>query len=318
MVRVGITGHRWNKLSRDAEAPLRGRVAEALLAVQETAARLGNFPDSGYRSPAPDAEPVVSELRLISALAEGSDRIFVDGAPPGCSLQAILPFPVETYARDFTEPRSRERLDQFLARAREEAGVLILDGDRAAPNAFEPVGTAICLNSDLLIAIWDGQPGKRGGTSEVVALAEQIGLPIVRIAPEGGTAPWLQRPGPLGGAMAEGLTRLEPALKRLFLPPEPPPDAEADERHEWQRLDLREEFFRETPRGWLRGHGYGFVLRMLSFGWKQRKRWWAEVRRAGLPLPKRAPEHYGAAVRGRWTHKWKRQLGVPGEVVDAC
>lgn len=318
VVRVGITGHRWNKLSHDAEAPLRQRIAEALLAVQEIMGRIGNAPSSGYRNPdsAATAEPIVPEVRLVSALAEGSDRIFVEAAPPGCSLQVILPFPVETYARDFTEPHSRERLDRYLARAREEAGVLILDGDRSAPDAFEPVGTAICLNSDLLITIWDGLPGKRGGTAGVVDLAGRIGLPIVRIAPDGTAAPWLHRAGPEADAQADGLGKLEAALARLFLPPVAPPDADDEERHEWRRLDLREAYFRETPRGWLRGHGYAFVLRLLSFGWQQRAEWWRQVRRSGLPLPKRAPAHYGEAVRTRWTRKWKRQLDVPGEVVD--
>ncbi|HTL05365.1 MAG TPA: hypothetical protein VL241_06420, partial [Gemmatimonadales bacterium] len=164
VVRVGITGHRWNKLDRKAREPLEGQVRRVLLAVQEIATRLGNLPESGYRDPGPGAEPVIPELRLISPLAEGSDRIFVDGAPPGCTLQAILPFPPDIYAKDFTEERSRERLDQYLARARGEAGVLVLDGDRNASNAFEPVGTAVCLNSDLLVTIWDGEPGKRGGT----------------------------------------------------------------------------------------------------------------------------------------------------------
>ncbi len=318
VVRVGITGHRWNKLAHEDEERLRLRVREVLSAVQDIAARIGNAPSSGYRSPDPAGaeEPVVPELRLVSALAEGADRILVDAAPPGCRLQAILPFSVETYARDFTEPHSLERLTWYLERARGEAGVLILDGNREASNSFEPVGTAICLNSDLLIAIWDGLPGKRGGTAGVVDLATRIGLPIVRIAPDGEDSPWLHRPGPAPEAKAERLEKLEPALRRLFLPPVPPEDADDAERHQWQRLDLREAFFGESPRNWQRGQGYSFVLRLLSFSWKHRALWWQEVRRAGLPLPRRAPPHYGEAVRMRWTRKWKRELGLPGECVD--
>jgi hypothetical protein len=43
---------------------------------------------------------------------------------------------------------------------------------------------------------------------------------------------------------------------------------------------------------------------------------WREIRRGGLPLPRRAPEHYGEAIRTRWTRKWKRELGIAGECVD--
>ena len=304
MVRVGITGHRWDKLDHQNEASLQAQVRSVLTAVQGIAARLGNLPHSGYRSPDASAgdEPVVPEIRLISPLAEGSDRIFVDGAPPGCTLQAILPFPVEVYQKDFTEPRSAERLAEYLARARGEAGVLVLDGDRNASNAFEPVGTAVCLNSDLLIAIWDGLPGKRGGTAEVVELAKRVGLPTVRITPD--------------GARAEGVQELEPALERLFLPPVLANDADDEERHQWERQDLRELYFRERHKPWQRGQTYAFMLRLLAFNFRHAGRWWRELRRAGLPKPKRNPEHYGEAVRARWTHKWKRDLGIAGECVD--
>lgn len=318
VVRVGITGHRWDKLDHADEARLKLRVGEVLSAVRSIASRIGNAAGSGYRDPDPAraSEPVIPELRLVTALAEGADRILVDAAPSEWRLQAIVPFPVDTYARDFTEPRSFERLSEYLARAREEAGVLVLDGDREAPNAFEPVGTAICLNSDLLIAIWNGLPGKSGGTAEVVELAARIGLPIVRIAPDGVAAPWLHRPGPEAEARAEGLEKLDAALQRLFLPPAPPADADEEERQQWHRLDLREAFFKERPRAWQRGQGYAFVLRLLSFSWKHRRLWWQQIRRAGLPLPHKAPAHYGEAIRRRWTGKWKRELGIPGECVD--
>ena len=318
VLRVGITGHRWNKLKLEHRDALRGQVREVLGVLQELASRLAREPGSGYRRPDPGSpdEPRQPEFRLISALAEGADRIPVEAAPPGWRLQAILPFPVDVYQQDFTEPNSLQTLQSYLERARTEAGVLILDGDREAPNAFEPVGTAVCLNSDVLLAIWNEQPGQRGGTEGVVGLAIRMGIPIIRIAPDGSEAPWLDRAEYPDRGRSEGLQQLEDWLRRLLLPPLPPADADEEELHEWKRMDLREVYFRERHRPWRRGQLYGFALRVLAFRWRHPRDSWREIRGGGLPLPRRSPEHYGEAIRRRWTENWKRRLGIAGECVD--
>lgn len=319
VVRVGITGHRWNKLKRGDADQIRRRITEVLQAVQGIAERIGNETGSGYRSPNPDLaadEPMTPELRLVSALAEGADRLLVEAAPLDWSLQAILPFPVEIYARDFTEPNSLEHLERHLKAARAGAGVVILDGRREAENAFEAVGNAVCLNSDLLIAVWDGLPGKPGGTADIVDLAVGIGVPVVRIAPDGSPSAWLHRPEQRDRGRSHRLEHLGERLRRLLVPPGPPDDADDDERDHFQRYDLREKYFREKRRRWQRGQFYGFVLRLLSFRWNHLGAWWREVRKAGLPIPKQSPPHYGEAIRKRWNEKWKAELGLPDESVD--
>jgi hypothetical protein len=318
VVRVGITGHRWNKLRPADGDALRRRIRAALDAVMEIAGRVANDPRGGYRDPAANTsiESATVELRLISALAEGADRLLVEVAPSGAKLQAILPFPVESYAQDFSEPDSTRQLAEYLERARREAGVVILDGDRAADNAFEAVGTAVCLNSDVLIAIWDGLPGQPGGTSEVVELATRIGVPVLRLVPDGSRPPWLDQPERADRGRAEEMLHLEERLRRLFMPPEPPAEADEDELDEWHRLNLRERYFAEAHRSWQRGRFYAFMVRLLSFSWRHPGESWRQLRRAGWPVPRRAAVHYGEAVRQRWTRKWKQELGLSGECVD--
>jgi hypothetical protein len=319
VLRVGITGHRWDKLDRAAEPLLLKQITAVLREVRDLAAKIGNDDGSGYRSPEADpsrAEPATVELRLITALAEGADRLLVEAAPTGWQLQAILPFPPDVYQEDFTEPNSRQTLDDLLARAHREAGVVILDGDRQAEVAFGPVGAAVCLNSDVLIAIWNGLAGKPGGTGEVVNLGIRLGVPVVHIMPDGTQSPWLHRPDLKDRGTKDGLQDLDHRLRRLYMPPVPPDDADADERKRFRRLDLRERYFAETRRPWQRGQFYAFVIRLLGFRWKRRAEWWKDARRAGLPCLRPSPAHYGEAIRERWTRKWQRDLGLSGPWID--
>ncbi len=319
VLRVGITGHRWDKLDRAAKPLLLAQIAAVLREVQDLVARIGNDAESGYRSPEAGearAEPATMEIRLISALAEGADRLLVEAAPAGWQLQAILPFPPDVYQQDFSEPNSRKTLDDLLARASREAGVVILDGDRRAEVAFGPVGTAVCLNSDVLIAIWNGLPGKPGGTGEVVNLGIRLGVPVVHIMPDGKQSPWLHRPDLPEDGRQGGLKDADRRLRRLYLPPVPPDDAEADERKRFRRLDLREKYFAESRRPWQRGQLYALMIRLLAFRWKRRAEWWKDARRAGFPFPRRSPAHYGEAIRERWTHQWQRDLGLSGPWID--
>ena len=92
-VRVGVTGHR--DLSASDPKELRARIRDSLRAVKDAALSLVAEPDSGY---AP-TEPV---CRLLTALAEGADRLVAEEALElGFELQCPLPFPVAEYRKDF-------------------------------------------------------------------------------------------------------------------------------------------------------------------------------------------------------------------------
>jgi hypothetical protein len=307
-IRVGITGHRWDKLSPTHVRELFEQLRGVLLQVAGLAQRIRDDPESGFRgrfTRPNESPPLPPELRLVSALAEGADRLLVEAAPEGWRLQAILPFPVEVYQQDFTEPDSRQTLERYVARARSEAGVLILDGDRQAPNAFEPVGTAICLNSDVLVAVWDGKPGRAGGTGFVVALAEELGIPIVRVAPDASRAPWLH-------PSATGLEGLEERLRSLVSAPVP-----SSLSHEDPEVpDLREEYFAERQRKGRRGQLYGFMLRVLGYRWKGLRQLIDDLLHPGLPYRHAFPRNYPEAIRIRWRERWEKRLGLPPELVE--
>jgi hypothetical protein len=120
-------------------------------------------------------------LTVISALAEGSDRLVAGRAltRPGAKLIVPLPMPEKEYAQDFRQPGSWEEFLHLLGRAE---CVVRFPPASTRPMAYEAAGEWMLEQSDLLIALWDGQPaGGNGGTGNVVALARAKALPLAWI-----------------------------------------------------------------------------------------------------------------------------------------
>src|SRR5438270_4913411 len=94
-IRVGVTGHRPQRLVKADPARLRGAVDEVLDLVCRTVF-------DAYRDAGSAYSPDPPLLRVVSALAEGSDRIVANAALRlGFELQCSLPFDVESYQHDF-------------------------------------------------------------------------------------------------------------------------------------------------------------------------------------------------------------------------
>ncbi len=169
-LRVGVTGHRPNGLVDANEQLLQARVREILMHAADAVRRVYDNGAQSYSS-----EPPV--LRIVSALAEGADRIVAEEAVNlGWELQAPLPFPREEYERDFKTERSREAFKSLLESERTTA-VFELDGSREDPSAYEAVGEIVIHQCDLLVAIWDGElSSRRGGTANIINEAGAIGL----------------------------------------------------------------------------------------------------------------------------------------------
>lgn len=181
---VGITGHRPPRLD-DADV---GSLADTL---HPLLVRLAGATQQVHRAhPALlAAEPPC--LRLVSALAEGADCLAAGVAlAAGWRLDACLPFSEAQYARDFSDDMARERYRTLLAQA---SSVFALPGQRdAASAAYEAVGRVVMDQSDLLLALWDGDPARgRGGTAQVVAEAVARHIPVIHIDTHGGHPPMM-------------------------------------------------------------------------------------------------------------------------------
>jgi hypothetical protein len=111
-----------------------------------------------------------SPIRLLSALADGADRLVARIArEEHCELVGVLPMPRDEYEADFDEP-SRAEFRSMIAECRRVIELPIPDGPRH--KAYENVGRYIVSHAQALLAVWDGvDNGKPGGTSAVVAYA---------------------------------------------------------------------------------------------------------------------------------------------------
>lgn len=120
-----------------------------------------------------------------SSVAEGADLLFVQTALDlKLGWEAVLPLPLVDFARDFTPERWAEI--QLLLNRAEHLEVAAEPGSR--DEAYLTGGFEIVNNSDVLLAVWDGQPARgKGGTADVVAYARAMGRPVVILNPESKT-----------------------------------------------------------------------------------------------------------------------------------
>lgn len=176
-IAVGVTGHRLSRLADVDLAGLRSRIDNALAAI---AAAMPN-----------------GRFRLVGSLAEGADTIAVDAALAlGWQVDTVLPFMREEYARDFDDAATRG----LGARLAASANVLELPGSRHEAGgeaaAYERAGRVVLTQSDLLLAVWDGEPARgRGGAAQIVAEAVAHAVPVLVLHPEPTHAPVLMWSG---------------------------------------------------------------------------------------------------------------------------
>lgn len=173
LVWVGITGHR--VLDGADEAVLRERIRDVFAGIG-------------------------GDLGVVSPLAEGADRwVAQEALAQGRRLRCVLPFAVADYREDFAEVASKGEFDALLSSA-EDVRELSADPSTSAGRTagYVTVGRAVVEASDVLIAIWDGQPANGpGGTADVVDIALAQRVPtiwITSMAPHA-VGHWLPGPG---------------------------------------------------------------------------------------------------------------------------
>lgn len=122
------------------------------------------------------------EWIALSSIAIGGDHLFVHEARSlGLSWHAILPLPRLEFAQDFT-PSEWQEVEATLETA-DHVRVITDSGDRE--EGYLDAGIATVNDSDVLLALWDGDASRgRGGTADVVAYARSIGKPLIIIDAE--------------------------------------------------------------------------------------------------------------------------------------
>ncbi|MFJ6896906.1 hypothetical protein [Streptomyces hokutonensis] len=156
-MRIGITGHRG--LPSDTERAVTVAIREAVSACP------------------------VTDLVGVSCIADGPDAWFAQAVlDRGGSLEVVVP---ASQYRASLPDWHRAFYDDLVSRASEVHGTGLTDADSHA----HMVGSEVLVGLvDELLAVWDGRPARGyGGTADVVAYAERIGVPVRILWPAGAT-----------------------------------------------------------------------------------------------------------------------------------
>ena len=156
-LRVGVVGHRFLGSVSRLEAAL-----NAALDRVETA-----FPER--------------RLVAMSALPEGAARLGAEAVlrRAGAGLIVALPLDREEFAKDFQSEASKAHFAFLLDRASE-----VLEAPRrpTRAEAYESADSYVVDESDVLMALWDGEPARGlGGTALSVDRAVAQGMPVIHI-----------------------------------------------------------------------------------------------------------------------------------------
>jgi hypothetical protein len=183
---IGLTGHRPKNVPGRSVAELEATAPATERILRDLAQRAK---DRGGRAD------------LLCGVAAGADLIAARVAEKiGMAVHVILPMPEAHYAQDFTGPDNEAdwaAAQHFIQLAKTGAGgatFRVAEGSALRSECYYDQGYQIVQASDAVIAVWDcieappvGQgetsdriaPG-RGGTADVVALAQADRLPYLR------------------------------------------------------------------------------------------------------------------------------------------
>jgi hypothetical protein len=118
-----------------------------------------------------------SPIHLISSIAEGADRfaakVFLgikrENKKYSDRFELIVPMPfsVDEYREDFDDFSDRE-FDDLLKQAKRHFVVPLAGNASSRPEKYLATGKMVADTSLILIAMWDGKTGKKGGTADIV------------------------------------------------------------------------------------------------------------------------------------------------------
>lgn len=114
-----------------------------------------------------------TEIRLMSALAEGGDTIAAEAANQAdVDLIAVLPMDVSDYMKTFNGgQKSIEEFNRMLSLSSNGDDPYILPGTGSDVEKYRSLGRFLVSNSHILIALWDGvMHGPDGGSSDVARM----------------------------------------------------------------------------------------------------------------------------------------------------
>lgn len=157
-LRLGVVGHRPNKLEGWSE--LAARLGKLLPELQAAAAALGHT------------------MELWTSTAAGTDLLAVRAAASARIAIRLVVAERLSIARDEVAANGPPWPEQFDAAIHLAASIEEVEG--AGDRRYALVAGRILARSDLLLAVWDGTPGRgEGGTAQSIETALSRRLPVL-------------------------------------------------------------------------------------------------------------------------------------------
>lgn len=127
----------------------------------------------------------------ISSVASGGDQLFAESCLElDIPLRILLPRPADQFRTDFDDA-SWQRTERIMSKA---ISVEVTGRHESKTEQYYDCGIQTVSESQLLMALWDGQPSRgTGGTQEMVAYARKTGHPIAWIHSQTGELQWLNK-----------------------------------------------------------------------------------------------------------------------------
>jgi hypothetical protein len=195
-LRVGIAGHRPDKLDDKAVARVKRWLPEVFVAIDAAAKQILSDNADCYAEEPP-------ALRLVSGFAQGTDQIPVRLCPAAWRIEAILPFAKDTFLDSFTDSEAAEVRNAFaeILKAAHTVTEVVppatgekhphLPGRETRGYGYADGASYFLRQIDLLIVAWDGHAPRTAGTGAMARLALEGGLPVVWIATNNNHVPRL-------------------------------------------------------------------------------------------------------------------------------
>ncbi len=131
-------------------------------------------------------DQIKGELVGVSSLAAGGDQLFASLVlERGGRLEVVLP--CSLYESTFSDQEDLRNFHTLLQRA---ATIETLNFVEPSNEAYLAAGYRVVDLSEMVLAIWDGQPAKgKGGTADIVDYARRQRTPLEIVWPEGMVRP---------------------------------------------------------------------------------------------------------------------------------
>ncbi len=221
VLRFGISGHRPPRLAEEQFEAIYAECQRLFTLARDELAKIHARHSEVFSA----ADPL---LELVTPLAAGADTIASEAArAAGVPLAAAFPMPGEHYRSGFSDKQWARAEDLFESA---ETRFVLDSGQMADDHAFELIGRLVVAQSDILIAVWDGDDAHgRGGTTQILAEAVAEHMPVIHIDASGQEPSMLlwsgveeivpDRPSLGGVGRTEAIAALPALISALTAPP---------------------------------------------------------------------------------------------------